>query len=243
MRIDMNGQRALVTGGTRGIGRAIVETLTGCGAQVTATGTNRELLALLECLPSVTTLYLDLASAAPDDDVFRQLSSDRYDVIVNNAGINFHALVGEIDIGEFDRMMNVNLRGAVMLCRAVVPGMAERGYGRVVNLTSIFSEVSKTRRAGYATSKFALKGFTKTLALDYATRNVLANSIAPGFIRTEMTERMLGARGIEEMVSLVPVGRLGTPQEVATLVTFLASPLNTFVTGQNIVIDGGFTST
>jgi 3-oxoacyl-[acyl-carrier protein] reductase len=120
--------------------------------------------------------------------------------------------------------------------------MAKRGYGRVVNMTSIFSLVSKSSRASYATSKFALVGFTRTLALDFASSGVLANSIGPGFIETEMTRRMLGEAGIREMVAAVPLGRLGQPVEVARLTAFLASPLNSFLTGQNIILDGGFTS-
>ena len=143
----------------------------------------------------------------------------------------------------FDRILRVNLRAAVVLCDALVPKMAERGYGRVVNVTSIFSQVSKSGRASYATSKFALFGFTRTMALDFAPRGVLANCIGPGFIETEMTQRMLGEAGIREMIATVPLGRLGQPEEVARFTAFLASPLNTFLTGQNIILDGGFTST
>jgi 3-oxoacyl-[acyl-carrier protein] reductase len=241
MEIDLSGQRALVTGGTRGIGHAIVGCLSECGAHVTAVGRDR---ALLDSLPrNVVPLSLDLADAVQVERAAPALSAAKFDILINNAGINLHALIGELELAEFDKILAVNLRSAVALSRAIVPGMAERGYGRVVNITSVFSIVSKRRRASYATSKFALLGFTKTLALDYADRGVLANSVAPGFIGTEMTERMLGAVGIREMVAQVPVGRLGDPREVGALVAFLASPLNSFINGQNIAIDGGFTST
>jgi 3-oxoacyl-[acyl-carrier protein] reductase len=112
-----------------------------------------------------------------------------------------------------------------------------------VNIASIWSVIGKQARATYATSKSALVGFTRGLALDYADKGVLANAVSPGFIGTEMTNRMMGEQGIREMTALVPLGRLGTPQEVAALVAFLASDTNSFVTAQNIVIDGGFTST
>lgn len=242
MNVDFTGQRALVTGGTKGIGRAIVEVLAACGAFVVATGTDAGRLKSLSDVHNVIPLELDLTDVASTERKADQLSGERFDVLVNNAGINFHALVGELDMKEFDRILDVNLRGAVVLSRAIVPGMAARGYGRVVSISSVFSQFSKARRASYTTSKFALLGFTRTLALDYADRGVLANCVAPGFIGTEMTERALGEAGKREMVAQVPVGRLGTPAEVANLVAFVASPLNTFITGQNLFIDGGFSS-
>lgn len=242
MKIDLTGQRALVTGGTRGIGRAIVSTLASCGAHVTAVGTDQTQLDLLRQSASISTRRIDLADRADLKDNSKDLACQRFDILVNCAGINILAPIGSMDLDAFDRVLAVNLRSAVVLCNALVPGMAANRYGRIVNLTSVFSHVTKAGRANYATSKFALHGFTKTLALDHASTGVLANCVAPGFIRTELTSRILGEDGIREMVSGVPLGRLGEPEEIAALVAFLASPLNTFVTGQNIIADGGFTS-
>ena len=240
MNIDFTGQRALVTGGTRGIGREIVRSLVDSGADVVATGKEAESLRMLFDTPKVTPLKLDLSDLQAADELCSRLEGEHFDVLVNNAGINIHAPVGELDMEEFNHVLDVNLRGAVVISRALVPGMARRGYGRVVSITSIFSMLSKPQRASYATSKFALLGFTRSLALDYAETGVLANCIAPGFIATDMTERQLGPSGIREIVAQVPIGRLGTCSEVAALVLFVASSLNTFMTGQNIFIDGGF---
>lgn len=246
MNIDLSGQRALVTGGTKGIGRAIVDSLVAAGAHAVVIGSDPDGLQALseraEVRGRIVCLCLDLADDEALNVQARRLGEEAFHILVNNAGVNVHGTVGTIPAGDFDRVLQVNLRAPFALCQAIVPGMAARGYGRVVSITSIFSTVSKSGRASYTASKFALAGLTRTLALDYAGQGVLANSVAPGFIETDMTSRMLREIGTREMVAAVPLGRLGQPEEVAALVAFLASPLNTFMTGQNLIIDGGFTS-
>ena len=125
--------------------------------------------------------------------------------------------------------------------RAVAPAMAARGWGRIVNIASIFGKVSKEFRASYSASKFALDGMSAALAAEVAATGVLVNCVSPGVIDTELTRRVLGEDGIRELASRVPQGRLGRPEEVAALVAWLAGPENTYVSGQNIAIDGGFT--
>lgn len=242
MTFDLAGRRALVTGGTRGIGKAIAARLADCGADVVATGTDPVALAELDRMPRVTSAALDLRDDSAIATFLAASVAAPFDILINNAGINRHARVGELLTADFDEIIRINVRAVMLLCRGIVPLMVERGYGRIVNITSIFAVVGKPARASYATSKTALAGFSRALALDYADKGVLVNAVAPGFIATEMTARMLGESGIREMTSQVPLGRLGTPEEVATLVAFLASADNSFITGQNIVIDGGFTS-
>jgi NAD(P)-dependent dehydrogenase (short-subunit alcohol dehydrogenase family) len=240
VKIELVGRRALVTGGTKGIGKAIAQRLAASGADVVAAGTDPAALEALKLIHGIVPAALNLSSEASIADFLA--TAGNFDILVNNAGINRHALVGDLNLDDYDDIQRINVRAAVVLCKALVPGMAARGWGRVVNITSIFGVVAKAARASYATSKFALTGFTKALALDYAAKGVLANAVAPGFIGTEMTARMLGEKGIAELIAQVPVGRLGTPEEVANLVAFLVSGENSFITGQNILIDGGFTS-
>src|SRR5258706_1424267 len=164
----LDGQEAIVTGGNRGIGKAIVEVLLECGASVLAIGSDSQRLASLAHRHSGTgrieTLRVDLADNEDVEAAARRLSGRRTDILINNAGINFHALTGDIDLAAFDNLMRINVRAPVALFRSLVPRMADRGYGRVVNISSIFSQVSKARRSSYTASKFALAGFTRALA-------------------------------------------------------------------------------
>jgi NAD(P)-dependent dehydrogenase (short-subunit alcohol dehydrogenase family) len=239
--LPLEGRRALVTGGSRGIGRAIAERLAADGASVVATGTDPVALAEVGTIPGISGEALQLRDDSAIEAFVAASASRPFDIVVNNAGINRHALAGDVSIEDIDDILRVNLRAAILLCRGLVPPMAARGYGRVVNISSVWSVVAKRARTIYGTSKSALAGFTRALAVDYAPQQVLVNSVSPGFIATEMTHRMLGEQGIRDMTAQVPLGRLGKPQEVATLVAFLASEQNSFITGQNIVIDGGFT--
>lgn len=231
----LEGKRALVTGGTRGIGRAISELLLAKGADVTVTG--RE-----DRSPRGTDFRgVDLSDRSQAEALADSISKEKWDILVNCAGINRLSPFAEIEPADFDEIMDVNLRVPMLLCRAVAGGMCERQWGRIVNISSIFGVVSKAQRGSYSTSKFALDGMTAALAAEVATHGVLANCVAPGFIDTELTRATLGESGMREMAEQIPAGRLGTAEEVATLVVWLAGPYNTYVSGQSIVIDGGFT--
>jgi len=183
---------------------------------------------------------VDLADRGALDDFLGWVAAQEFEILVNNAGINAVSPFVEIKDDDYDRLLEVNLRAPMALCRAVLPGMYKRSWGRVVNITSVFGIVSRAGRGSYSSSKFGLDGMTVALAAEVAAQGVLANCVAPGFIDTELTREVLGEVGIAELAGVVPAGRLGTPEEVAELVVWLAGPRNTFVSDQNVVIDGGF---
>jgi len=239
-RAELHGLRVLVTGGSRGIGYAIATLLREEGASVTVTGAAPEPRAPHGCAYEQAD-FADIE--ATQNFANRHRDAGDVDILVNNAGINAVAPFVEISDEDFDAIYRVNLRAPMVLCRAVVSAMRERSWGRIVNVTSIFGVVSKPGRASYSSSKFGLAGMTAALAVEVASDGVLVNCVAPGFVDTELTRRMLGDAGIAEMLRSVPLGRLAEPQEIAHAVQFLASPRNTFITGHSLIVDGGFTST
>jgi len=162
-------------------------------------------------------------------------------VLVNNAGINKVGVLADYDPADFALIQQVNVIAPFVLCQAVIPGMRSRQFGRIVNITSIFSVVSRVGRSAYSASKFSLVGLTRALALEVAAENVLVNCLAPGVIDTDLTRRVLGDEGIREMVAQIPLRRMARADEIARYVRFLVSDENTYMTGQNIVVDGGYT--
>jgi NAD(P)-dependent dehydrogenase (short-subunit alcohol dehydrogenase family) len=231
------GYSALVTGGTRGIGAAIAERLLKDGNSVIVTGTRAESKPPKDC----GFIAVDFQDRSATRSFADKIAGLEIDILINNAGINKISHFAEIDEADFDRIQVVNVHAPFLLCRAVIPGMRARKWGRIVNISSVFGLVSKAARGAYSTSKFALDGMTAALAAEVASDGILANCVSPGFIDTELTRSVLGEKGIAEIIERVPIKRLGKPAEIAALVSWLVSPDNTYLSGQNIAIDGGFT--
>jgi 3-oxoacyl-[acyl-carrier protein] reductase len=164
------------------------------------------------------------------------------DILVNNAGINVIGAFSEMRDEDFRNVQQVNVFAPMSLSRSVLPHMRATSWGRIVNVGSIFGEVSREGRAAYSVSKFGLVGLTKALAAEVARDGILVNCVAPGVIETDLTRTVLGEGGIERICKEIPLGRLGRPSEIAELVSFLASDANSYISGQSILIDGGFAS-
>jgi NAD(P)-dependent dehydrogenase (short-subunit alcohol dehydrogenase family) len=220
----MNGKTALITGASRGIGNAIAQLFQEQGVQ----------------LLTPARIDLDLST---NDSVDRYCSSisQPVDIIVNNAGINILAAADEFTDTELAEMLQVNLVAPMRLLSALSPGMAQRGYGRIVNISSIWSGVSKPRRFLYSTTKAGVNGMTRALAVELASSGVLVNAVAPGFVNTELTKQNNSEEAIGQISASIPAGRLAEPREIAEVVAFLCSERNSYLTGQTIYVDGGFT--
>ncbi|MDC1425038.1 SDR family oxidoreductase [Oceanospirillaceae bacterium] len=234
--MKMTKCRAVVTGATRGIGFAIAERLHKDGFDVIATGTSNDSI----CPDGTTYHQVDFLDKESTLNFIGFLKQQKIDVLVNNAGINKIGEFASINIEDFDRILHVNLRTPFQLCQAVIPYMKENNWGRIVNLTSIFGNITKKYRAPYSSSKFGLDGMTAALSAEISEFGILANSVGPGFIDTELTRNVLGQSGIDELKERIPMKRLGETKEIASFVSWLVSKENTYMTGQNIIIDGGF---
>jgi len=228
---------ALVTGGTRGIGAAIAKELYDLDATVIITGTQFDYREA-DNYKYICADFLDKDSLNRLVDI---IPEKQVDILVNNAGINQVAPISKLLVSDFEKVQQVNVTAPFMLCQAVLVGMRERGWGRIVNINSIWGKISKAHRAPYSASKFALDGLTAAISAEVASDGVLVNSIAPGFIDTELTRTVLGEEGMNKLAKQVPINRVGTVEEVAKFVAWLAGPDNTYISGQNIAIDGGFT--
>jgi NAD(P)-dependent dehydrogenase (short-subunit alcohol dehydrogenase family) len=218
---------ALVTGGSRGIGAAIVDELSVRGIQVLAP----------------RRLALDLSDANSIEKYLQSLADEerKIDILVNNAGINFISPLEKISPDTWQSMLQVNVTAPLRLAQAIAPQMRRRAWGRIVNISSIFGIVTRARRAAYSTAKAGLAGLTRTLAVELGRDNVLVNCVAPGYVGTELTRQNNSDEEIARIAETIPLGRLAEPSEIAKFVAFLCSEENTYITGQVLVADGGFT--
>lgn len=237
--MDMLGKVTVVTGATRGIGKAIATRLKENGASLAVTGRNRDLLASWAnkgalAIPADVTKPEQVQSVI--DKVLKEFG--RLDVVVNNAGITQDSLLLRMSDESWARVLETNLTGVFHVCRAALRPMLRQRQGRIVNISSVIGVTGNAGQTNYAASKAGVIGFSKALAKEVATRNVLVNVVAPGYIETEMTEK-LTPKQREKIIELIPLGQTGTVEDVAALVNFLASEHNQYITGQTIHCDGG----
>ncbi len=247
-RVELNGQVALVTGASRGIGRAIAERLAACGASVAAVARSVEgLEGTLQAIRAAGgTAEAFAGSVASPEDVQRIVEAvearfEKVHILVNNAGITRDGLMLRMDDAAWREVIETNLFGAFYFTKAVGALMIRQRYGRIVNIASVSGLMGNPGQANYSASKAGLIGFTRTVARELASRNVTVNAVAPGFIETDMTG-VLPEKLKAEVKERIPVRRLGKPEDIADLVCCLAGPGAGYLTGQVVAVDGGMTA-
>ncbi len=232
----LQGKVALVTGASRGIGLAIAEQLLRDGARVVGTSTSEEGARRVPGAGKV----LDVRDAAACDRLVEEVAKEHGEIaiLVNNAGITRDNLALRMKDAEWDEVMETNLRAVFRLSRAVMRGMMKARWGRIVNITSVVGAAGNAGQANYAAAKAAVAGMTRALARELGSRNITVNCVAPGFIDTDMT-RALSDEQRKALLGQIPLGRLGTPQDVAAAVAYLVSPGGGYVTGAVLHVNGG----
>lgn len=219
-------RKALITGGSRGIGKAIADQLRGEEYEVYAPAREE----------------LNLMDSRSVEEFISKMKSVAFDIIVNNAGINDINNIENITDSELENAMQINLISPIRLLRGFTPQMKEQNYGKIVNIGSIWGVVSKSGRTVYSVTKHGIHGLTKTLAVELAENNILINTVCPGFTLTELTTKNNTPEQIAGISKEIPMKRMAQPREIADVVCYLVSDRNTYLTGQLIVVDGGYTS-
>lgn len=247
MKVDFHGQVVLVTGATRGIGWQLARDFASLGAQLVMTGTKRpsteELRAITRKGEGTLLGFheVDFTDQERTRVFLRELARyKKIDVSVNNAGINRISRIHESRVEDWDDILSVNLKAPYLITRVVSRTMKRHGYGRIINISSIFGLISREKRSIYSSSKSGLLGLTVASSNELARYNVLVNAVSPGFVLTDLTKRILSKAEMSKLAAQVPVRRLATPDEISHVVVFLASGYNTYITGQNIIVDGGY---
>jgi 3-oxoacyl-[acyl-carrier protein] reductase len=237
---ELDGKTALVTGGGKGIGRAVSLELFRMGAQVVVNyRADKEAAEATAHEIGGEAIQCDVSDSSAVQALVKQIGG--VDVLVNNAGAVRDTLLLRMKEEDWDRIIQTDLTSAFHTTKAVMSGMLRARWGRIVNMTSVVGLTGNPGQANYAAAKAGLVGFTKAIAKEVGSRGITSNAVAPGYVRTELTEASLPEEAVQAMVGLTPLGREGTPEDIAGAVGFLCSPRAAFVTGHVLVVDGGLT--
>lgn len=244
--MDFSGRAALVTGSSSGIGAAIAVELAGRGARVAihyrgnAEGAEATAAAIREAGGECTLYQADVSVVDEAAQLVKRVQEELggLDILVNNAGTTRDTLVLTMSEEDWDRVITTNLKSVYAVTRAALRGMVRKRWGRIINITSVVGQAGQAGQANYAASKAGIIGFTKSLAREVASRNITVNAVAPGFVPTALTD-VLTEEQKANVLSSTPLGRMGTPEEVAWAVAFLAAERSGFITGQVLAVDGG----
>jgi 3-oxoacyl-[acyl-carrier protein] reductase len=242
----LKGKKAVITGASRGIGRAIALEFAGNGADVAVVASSESKKAL-ETLKELSDFgvtarmyYCNVSDAGQVEDTVRNILADfgTIDILVNNAGITRDNLLPSLEIADIDNVIDVNLKGCMFVTRAFIRNFVRHRSGSIINISSVVGLMGNKGQTGYAASKAGIVGFTKSVAREYGRKNIRCNAIAPGYITTDMTAALSDTQ-TEEMKKAIPMGKLGSPEDVARLALFLGSEMSSYITGEVIKVDGG----
>jgi 3-oxoacyl-[acyl-carrier protein] reductase len=241
----LEGKTAVVTGGCRGIGKAIVERFLNDGATVFALDYNipssdEKFIEDDALAENVTVVQVDVTDEESVNNAFKQVidKTGRVDILVNNAGITRDTLLMRMSPADWDAVINTNLKGAFLCVKAVTRQMMSQREGRIINMGSVVGVMGNAGQANYSASKAGLIGFTKSVAKEFGSRNILVNLIAPGYVITPMTEKLTEDQR-KSFIDIIPLKRGATPEDIANVAAFLAGPDSSYITGQVIHVDGG----
>ena len=239
--MNLKNKKILITGATGGIGNCLVEKFNSLESKIVATGTNEEKLEnLKKKFPNIQTVKFKLDEHKKIDEFVDNIEKnmDGLDILVNNAGITLDNLSIRLTEENWKKVLDINLTSTFLMCKAAIKKMLKQRYGKIINITSIVGHTGNLGQANYSASKAGIVAFSKSLAIEYAKKNININCVSPGFIKTEMTDK-INEEFKKTLLSKIPSGNLGTGEDVSNCVAFLASDLSNYINGETIHVNGG----